>query len=84
MKSLKLLFTAMSLTFFVQSSFAATEVHTATGHEKMGVVSTAGDMTVNSAVTTLSRKADEAGASSFRVLSVGGKNKLYGVAEIYK
>lgn len=84
MKSLKFILTAISLTVIAQSSFAATEVESGKNMEKIGVVSTYGDLTLDGALNTLSEKADQAGASSFRVLSVGGKNKLNGVAEIYK
>ncbi|EIE3038533.1 DUF1471 domain-containing protein [Escherichia coli] len=49
------------------------------GHISVGNLSTPDEVTV-----TLKAKADQAGASYFRITSLGGKNKLYGTAVIYR
>jgi hypothetical protein len=41
-------------------------------------------LTLDELSTALSRKADEQGATSFKILSATGNNRLHGVAEIYK
>ncbi|MCC8367567.1 MULTISPECIES: multiple stress resistance protein BhsA [Xenorhabdus] len=83
MKNVKFIAAVLSLSAISFGSFAATEVKSADG-EKIGVVSVAGAETLDSLTEALSKKADKAGAQSFRIISATGKNKLYGVAEIYK
>ncbi len=50
----------------------------------MGVVSASNAYTLDELSDVLSRKADEQGATSFKILSTTGDNRLHGVAEIYK
>ncbi|APV76945.1 hypothetical protein SEECH997_017900 [Salmonella enterica subsp. enterica serovar Chester str. ATCC 11997] len=45
---------------------------------------TAEGSTLDELSDALSRKADERGATSFKILSTTGDNRLHGVAEIYK
>lgn len=52
--------------------------------KKIGVVSASNALTLDELSTALSRKADEQGATSFKILSATGNNRLHGVAEIYK
>ncbi len=68
----------------MNAASAAQEINHADGKEKMGVVSTSTTYTLDELSNTLSRKADEQGATSFKILSTTGDNRLHGVAEIYK
>ena len=68
----------------VNAASAAQELNHADGKEKIGVVSASNALTLDELSTALSRKADEQGASSFKILSATGNNRLHGVAEIYK
>ncbi|CDH21529.1 conserved hypothetical protein; putative exported protein [Xenorhabdus bovienii str. kraussei Quebec] len=83
MKSVKHIVAILALSAISFGSIAATEVQYANG-EKVGVVSVTGAETLDSLTAELSKKADKAGASYFRVISANGQNKLSGVAEIYK
>lgn len=68
----------------VSSASAAQEINHADGKEKIGVVSASNAYTLDELSDALSRKADEQGATSFKILSTTGNNRLHGVAEIYK
>ncbi|CDG20221.1 conserved exported protein of unknown function [Xenorhabdus poinarii G6] len=83
MKNVKNIVAVLALCAVSLGSFAATEVQVAKG-DKMGVVSVTGAATLDSLTQKLSKKADKAGASYFRVISTTGQNQLSGVAEIYK
>ncbi|MBC8948966.1 MULTISPECIES: multiple stress resistance protein BhsA [Xenorhabdus] len=83
MKNVKTIIAILALSAVYSGSFAATEVQVAKG-EKIGVVSVSGAETLDSLTAELSKKADEAGATHFRVVSANGQNQLSGVAEIYK
>ena len=83
MKSL--LITALVMGFIsVNAASAAQEIHHPAGKEKMGVVSASNAYTLDELSNALSRKADEQGATSFKILSTTGNNRLHGVAEIYR
>ncbi len=76
-----LLITTLVMGFIsVNAASAAQEINHADGKEKIGVVSVSNADLSNA----LSRKADEQGATSFKILSTTGDNRLHGVAEIYK
>lgn len=64
-------------------SFAAQEVNTS-NQNAIGYVSVTGADTLEDLTAQLSKKADEAGASSFRIVSAGGEDQMMGVAELYK
>ena len=64
--------------------FSAEMTENTTGKEKIGMVSASGALTMDEVVAELSRKADQKGARTFKVLALGGSNHMYGVAEIYK
>ncbi|BET98379.1 multiple stress resistance protein BhsA [Xenorhabdus taiwanensis] len=83
MKNIKTIIAILALNAVSFGSFAATEVQVAKG-EKIGVVSVSGAETLDSLTAILSKKADEAGATYFRIVSAHGQNQLNGVAEIYK
>ena len=80
-----LLITALFMGFIsVNTASAAEEIRHAAGKEKIGEVSVSNALTLDEVSNALSRKADEQGATSFKILSTTGNNKLHGVAEIYK
>lgn len=80
-----LLITTLVMGFIsVNAAFAAQEINHADGKEKMGVISASNAYTLDELSDVLSRKADEQGATSFKILSTTGDNRLRGVAEIYK
>lgn len=64
-------------------SMAATEVQHST-QSPVGVVSVSDVDTLADVTAALSKKADEAGATSFRIISAGGENLMGGTAELYK
>ncbi|MGC0842445.1 MULTISPECIES: YdgH/BhsA/McbA family protein [Enterobacterales] len=68
----------------VNVASAAQDINHADGKEKMGVVSASNAYTLDELSDVLSRKADEQGATSFKILSTTGDNRLHGIAEIYK
>lgn len=68
----------------VNVASAAQEINHADGKEKIGVISASNAYTLDDLSNALSRKADEQGATSFKILSTTGNNRLHGVAEIYK
>ena len=80
-----LLITSLVMGFItVNAASAAQEINHADGKEKLGVVSASNAYTLDELSDVLSRKADEQGATSFKILSTTGDNRLHGVAEIYK
>lgn len=80
-----LLITTLVMGFIsVNAASAAQEINHADGKEKIGVVSASNAYTLDELSDALSRKADEQGATSFKILSTTGNNRLHGVAEIYK
>ncbi|EFM6529650.1 DUF1471 domain-containing protein [Enterobacter hormaechei] len=80
-----LLITTLVMGFIsVSAASAAQEINRADGKEKIGVVSASNAYTLDELSDALSRKADEQGATSFKILSTTGNNRLHGVAEIYK
>ena len=83
MKMSKLFATALTLGAFSFGTMAATEVQN-TDKAAAGYVSVTGAVSVNDLTAQLAKKADEAGATSFRVISAGGENSMNGVAAIYK
>ena len=54
------------------------------GQQAIGVVSASGALTLSGLESKLARQAENAGASSYRIISVTGNNKLHANAEIYK
>ena len=80
-----LLITTLVMGFIsVNATSAAQEINHADGKEKIGVVSASNAYTLDELSNALSRKADEQGATSFKILSTTGHNRLHGVAEVYK
>lgn len=80
-----LLITTLVMGFIsVNSVSAAQEINHTDGKEKIGVVSASNAYTLDELSDALSRKADEQGATSFKILSTTGNNRMHGIAEIYK
>ena len=63
---------------------AAQQITDTTGKEKIGVVSVGNTLSLDELTVELSLKADARGATSFKILSASGNNKMHGVAEIYR
>ncbi|MFU2319340.1 multiple stress resistance protein BhsA [Rahnella sp. PCH160] len=83
MKATKIVIAAALTGLFSFSSLAATQVSSTEGLTKLGSVSASGPTTLSGLEKKLAKKADEAGATSYKIVSAGGENKLHGVAIIY-
>ncbi|MBP6122004.1 MULTISPECIES: YdgH/BhsA/McbA family protein [Providencia] len=83
MKKSTLFAAALALGAVSFGSMAAEEVQHSS-QPATGYVSVTGAVSVNDLTAQLAKKADEAGATSFRVISAGGENEMNGVAAIYK
>ncbi len=85
MKSIKIFAAVLALTSASFAATAADSVTTATGDlQSMGYISASGATNLDSLEAKLAAKAEQAGASSYRIISTTGQNKLHGTAEIYK
>lgn len=84
MKYLFLAFSVIATVFSTGTAFSADLISNDSGKVKIGVVSVSNAGTLDELIAKLSDKADKKGASSFKVLSTTGNNKLHGVAEIYR
>ena len=84
MKMTTLILSAALTSLFSAGALAATAVNSGSGLEKVGTVSASGALTLSGLNEELAQKAEQAGASSYRIVSAGGENQLHGVAEIYK
>ncbi|ELX8380373.1 DUF1471 domain-containing protein [Providencia vermicola] len=83
MKKSTLVAATLALSAISFGSMAAEEVQHSS-QPAAGYVSVTGAVSVNDLTEKLAKKAEEAGASSFRVISAGGENSMNGVAAIYK
>jgi multiple stress resistance protein BhsA len=85
MKNVKIFAVAATLSLISFGSFAAEQVtQPADGAQKIGVISVAGPTTLGGLESKLAAQAADAGASSYRILSVTGNNRMHADAEIYK
>ncbi|MFI8415532.1 multiple stress resistance protein BhsA [Serratia sp. NPDC078593] len=85
MKKLTITLAAITLASLSFGSFAAQQVNSQpVEQQKIGVISSSGAADVTSLEASLAEKADQAGATSYRVTSAGGNNQLHGTAVIYK
>ncbi|MCC3717429.1 DUF1471 domain-containing protein [Rouxiella badensis] len=86
MKNLTKAFAVIALSTASFATFAATEVSSApAGEQSIGVVSAStGASDLTSLQGKLAAKAAQEGATSYRIISAGGDNYLYGTAELYK
>lgn len=85
MKNIKFFATALLLTTASFASVAADQPanQPAAGAQKIGVVSVSGASNLSTLENELASKTAASGASSYRIISAGGQNKLYGTAEIF-
>lgn len=83
MKKSTLVAATLALSAISFGSMAAEEVQHSS-QPAAGYVSVSDAVSVNDLTEKLAKKADEAGATSFRVISAGGENSMNGVAAIYK
>jgi len=85
MKNVKIFAVAATLSLISFGSFAAQQVaQPIEGQQKLGVISAAGATTLGGLESKLAAQANEAGASSYRIISVTGNNRMHADAEIYK
>lgn len=84
MNILKTTFAAVLIMSATNIAVAAESVQNNQSRDKIGVVSANGELTLDSLEKVLARKASQAGASGYRITSVGGNNYLHGTAEIYR
>jgi len=85
MKNVKTLIAAVVLSSISFASFAAVEVQaTPAGQQKVGTITATAGTNLSSLEDQLAQKAEEMGASSYRITSVTGPNTLHGTAVIYK
>lgn len=84
MKNVKITLAALALATVSFSGFAAEQVNQAPADQQaIGVISATGSSNLSSLESQLSEKAQQAGASSFRITSTTGQNNLHGTAVIY-
>lgn len=83
MKATKIVIVALSV-LISYNTLAATPVNSTEGLTKIGSVSASGSTTLSGLEKKLAQKADDAGATSYKIISAGGENKLHGVAIIYQ
>ncbi len=85
MKTVNTLAFAAVLSSLSFASFAAVEVQSPpAGQHKVGTISASAGTNLGSLEDQLAQKADEMGATSYRITSVTGPNTLHGTAVIYK
>lgn len=85
MKNVKMTIAALALATVSFSSMAATLVNSAPANqEKIGVISANSSNDLSSLQRQLNDKANEAGATSYRIIGASGDNYLHGTAELYK
>ncbi|MEY4923059.1 MAG: multiple stress resistance protein BhsA [Yersinia sp. (in: enterobacteria)] len=86
MKIIKFIVPALVLSFASFASIAATHMQgeSSTGLNKFGTISASNAGTLTELESLLAEKADAAGATSFRITSASGNNKLHGTATIYR
>src|SRR5476651_2051770 len=78
MKNLTMTLAAIALATASFTTLAATQV------QSIGVISAQAGTNLSSLENKLAAKAQENGASSYRIISASGDNRLYGTAELYK
>ncbi|WP_413529079.1 multiple stress resistance protein BhsA [Rahnella inusitata] len=85
MKTIAMTIAALTLATASFSTLAATEVQSApAGQQAIGVVSASSVGDLSGLQSELKAKANEAGASSYRIIGASGNNQMYGTAELYK
>ena len=80
MKNIKYFAVVMTLAASFSTFAASTQ---SVESQKIGTVSVTGASNIDSLQAQLQAKAEQAGAKSIRIISAGGDNKVFGVAEMY-
>ncbi|QWA10665.1 DUF1471 domain-containing protein [Sodalis ligni] len=84
MKNIKYAIAAIALGSLSFGSFAADQVNSVPARQQsMGVINVNG-YDATSVQSDLAEKAAQAGAKSFRIISVTGYNEIHGKAELYQ
>lgn len=84
MKRILTLVSLLLTTMVINNAYAAQLIEHDNGKQKIGVVSASDASNLDDLIASLNSKADQQGATSFKVISTSGKNKLNGVADIYR
>lgn len=85
MKNVKTLIAATILSSLSFASFAAVQVQAEpAGQQEIGTVAVTAGTNLSSVENQLAQKAQASGASSYRITSVSGSDKLHGTAVLYK
>jgi len=85
MKNVKTLIAATILSSLSFASFAAVQVQaTPAGQQEIGTIAVTAGTNLSSVENQLAQKAQASGASSYRITSVSGSDKLHGTAVLYK
>ncbi|WP_312120360.1 multiple stress resistance protein BhsA [Kosakonia cowanii] len=85
MKTINTLFTAVVLSTLSFASFAAVEVQSApAGQQELTAIGVTGSTNLASVEKKVAEKAEQLGASSYRITSVTGSDRLHGTAVLYK
>ncbi|WLI77061.1 DUF1471 domain-containing protein [Kosakonia sp. H02] len=85
MKNITTLFAAAVLSTLSFASFAAVEVQSApAGQQELATVGVSAGSNLASVENQVAMKAEQLGASSYRITSVTGDDKLHGTAVLYK
>lgn len=82
-KNLAVVF-ALSATAFAAATAADLSSQPTSDMQKMGVVSVSGATNLDGLEARVAAKAEQAGASSYRIISTSGNNKMHATAELYK
>ncbi|AVF33428.1 multiple stress resistance protein BhsA [Rahnella sikkimica] len=85
MKTIAMTLAALTIATASFSTLAATEVQSApAGQQSLGVVSASTYGSLPGLQSQLNAKAEQAGASSYRIIGASGNNQMHGTAELYK
>ncbi len=85
MKALSTTLAALTLATLSFGSFAATQVSDQPSNsQEIGVISAGQASNLSALEKKLDAKASEAGATSYRITSTTGQNKLHGTAVLYR
>ena len=72
---------AVTITLLMSpATFSAEITESYTPESIIGYTSVVSKPSINDVIIALSKKADEAGATHFKILSTGGKNEYFGTA----
>lgn len=84
MKKFNVAIIAVTTLLTLNSAMAVDVISDNSGKTKIGVVSASGAYSLDGLTNKLADKAEDQGATSMKIISAGGDNKMNGVAEIYQ